>query len=250
MKKLIFPIIFVIMLSIVNAEIFVSTNSFLNPTQDTFTRSTYVSYPLIEDDKTFTPEILDITLSCEGINSFNSANPTYAVRNSSLITEYIYRNEFLDPAGVFLIVQQNFSKIDYGCTEGSPTCDGSNTPLLERRIRFALKEGEHLTISQVTYFNQSNIIDDSPCSYGLEFTSQNCRGCESLSFEQVTEKLEKKQENFNHVNSVVSLINQIIDVNFALWVYLSYIIKIALIIGVIFGIIYMFFWLYLFIKRL
>lgn len=251
-KSILLPIILIILISIANAEIYVSGTSLLDKNAKTLTEINYISYPL---DETFIgkPVKFNINLACESITDFNTANPSFTVQNVSIRTIYAHfissSTLNFSPFELTLFSSQfTYETIlaDYGC-DSSSSCTTANTPVVERDIPYFFTRGEILTIQLVTYFN-SSVVEDSPCGITIDFNSQNCRGCKELNFEQVTKKLDTRVENFEKRTSIYSSANNMINFNYSIWLYTSYIIKIGVLLGVIFGFIWLIMWLYHFLK--
>jgi len=268
MKKIIIWMMLIVIMDIPIgfAEIAISGSSNLDDDDAIYSKYTYLNFP--SEDRLFSKNLfLTVELGCESISSFNSANPSYSVRNVSLRTIYTKK-----------IPQNNSFEIifkDYGCAFDTPTCDVTNTPITTgttenffqqiacalgfatcpvalasiRAIPFELQDGEHLSLALVTYFNGSLIIDDSPCTYGESFDSQNCRGCDGKTFEETINLLEERKETFTKKNSVFGFIDNVVDLNFDIWIIISYIIKIGVFIFAIFGTIYSVFWIFFFIRN-
>src|SRR3989344_4720150 len=241
-----------------------SGDSILNNDDNTYTKITHVVFP--SEDRFLAKNLrLSIELGCEDLEVFNSANPQYTIRNVSLKTSYIHKLIFNTTTGTSINppVFETIRK-DYGCTDNSPSCDVTNTPITTggtstffrqlacilgfatcpvelasiRQIDFNLIDGEVLDLFMVTYFNGTSIVEDSFCTYGISLDSQNCRGCDEKSFEETVKELETRQDNFETKTTIFNFVNNLIDLNYQLWVIISYIVKIGVLIGAIFGLIY------------
>jgi len=78
----------------------------------------------------------------------------------------------------------------------------------------------------------------------------SCEGCDDFTFEELTQKNEEFIIRLNEQLKIYKIIQQIIAINFSLWLIASWIFKIsAVIVGV--GLIFAgAFWFYLFVKKM
>jgi hypothetical protein len=246
MKKLnlIWIIGMILLVGTAFAEVQSRSNSYLDEEDNTWTQHTLFEYP-DDDIASISHLIVKVRISCEDLEAFNTANENNQIYNVSLKTIY---TEYYSSNSSYETIEAN-----YGCTDGSSSCDTTNTPAtLDFEYKF--KEGEDLQLMLVTYFNESNAttggaVYDSICRYDMSFDSRNCEDCGDVTFEEVTTQLENQQVTFDTKSSIISMFNSLVGYNFMIWAIISYIVKIGGLIFAIVGMIYTIFWLYLFFKR-
>lgn len=258
-------LMFLLFLPLAFAEIKISGNTFLDIEDNIWTQHVTVEYPDIEAQPQ-TSLGMRAKLSCEDLSVFNSNNSAHQIRNASLRTFYHQQNNVFN----FFINYTDIER-DYGCSDNSPSCDITNTPpsilsdnflctffgihctitqIGTIEIPFTLRKGENINLNLVTYFNSTDgAVADSFCRFGLTFDSRNCEGCSGKSFEEVTNAIETQAENFATKTTVFSFINSLVDLNFQIWAIISYIVKIGVLIGAVFGLFYLIFWIYNFVKN-
>lgn len=233
-----------ILSAIAIAEVDISGTSILDSDTNTWTQHVFANYQDIEGQPDTSINLI-LRLGCEDMTAFNSANPTHHVGNVSMLVANYKR----DNIGLLASFNWSVMQIAYGCSSGNPSCDTSNTPALID-YPFTLKKGENIAIDLKTYFNTTNgLIDDSPCTFGVEFDSRNCDGCSGKSFQEVTKEIEEQQSTFQVKNTIFNYVNTAIGYNFEIWAILYYIIIIGVFIGSIVGIIYIIFWIYFYLRN-
>ena len=257
----------VFVVPIVYSEIFIFGNSELVKEDKQFIQHVFVEYPILERERSlFSLPIIDMELSiaCEDITEFNNNNPDNVIENVS----FNFKKRQIRPTTVEQLTfltnttfeEDEFdliSEIDVG---GNPIITffkklfgidvETRIIAFARKQRFTFIESEYMFMNLVTTFqNESGTIDDSICTFDVGFDSINCEDCGRLSFEEASKKIDIKKETFITVLGIYNLISTFVDLNFDLWTFLSWFIKIAVMLGSIFFLVYSVFWLYFFLRR-
>jgi len=263
----IFGLLTLLLISTAFAELKISGNSILDKDDNIWSQNVRIDYPNSEEIGEFqTSEKITIMLGCEDLGVFNTANPTHTIINVSLFADYygFGINQFF-----FKNFTNNFQ--NYGCEEGSPSCDITNTPpstisdnflctlfglhcevtlIGQIETDYYLNAGEYLSLSLITYYNQTNgALEDSFCRFRIKTISKNCEGCGEKSFEEVTKELSQRQAEFDTKNSVFSYITTTTDKNYQIWAIIYWFIKIGIFVGAIFLLISIPFYAYTVIKK-
>lgn len=236
-----------LVLPLASAEIFVSGRNTIDVDDKTWTQHSFANYPESETAFLSLPVVRAVVvLGCEGLTNFNSKNPSNIILNSTLKYQVLQFSR--DAGGVFntTIIE------DYiGCGGGKGTCDNTNTPVFFVTQEFFLSEGQWLSVDLTTLFNEtSGIEEDTICRYSVSYDSINCDSCGEASFEEVISRIDEREETFQTVSTIYSFMNAFVNLNYKLWVYLSWIVKIVALVGTVFFFFYSLYWLYFASKRL
>lgn len=247
MRKII-PIILMmifVLSSISFAELAINEDGRSNSAKLIYTKTMNINFP--QESRFFSKNIpVNLDIGCEDISLWNIANPNYQVKNVSFKLIYDKRTDntlFSSTIPTYEILIN-----DTGCSVGSSSCDTGNTPITDRKIEYILRDGESLSVQETTYFNNS-VITDSPCSFLITATSENCRGCSAQTYEQTIKSLDIRKSTFDTKNYLYSIVSNTIDFNYMIWNIVSWIIKIGVIFFVIIGTIYVLFYFVFFIKE-
>ncbi len=114
---------------------------------------------------------------------------------------------------------------------------------------FLLYKGEFLTLDLITQYNETQALDDSACTYALEFESINCQSCGTNTYEEVIDEIDQRRETFETTTSIYTFVNQFVNLNFQLITIIAFIFKIFVIIGAITLLFYGIFWVYFMLRN-
>jgi len=250
MKQIIWIVMLLMVISIANAEIKVYGSNFLDETDQTWTQHTYVEFEELPSELRSAEQLsnlfvqhssqLRLILTCEDLAAFNSNNPDNIILNATLDwshLDYAFVNLSTSPIPVY--------------EDGSVVSDLINT-FTRQEILFTLSEGESIFFDLVTLFNESSgTVADSHCRYSISVQSINCKGCKELQYEEVVDAIDTREDRFDNIYSpFYAILTQFVEFNFSIWAIISWIIKIAVLLGAIIGLFYAIYWLYFFVKRM
>ena len=246
MKKMLMLLIFLIILPIALADLKISGNSRI----DNVTK-TYQNFQLLDFNDNalnsffgfagYKPIQVDFIRNCENISQWNISNPDNQVVYVNWSIQHL-KNIYSSTGD---IINQTTENTAFGCP--SSNCNGLNTPfgISEIRETYYLAHRDLLYIEMfVQYADNVNMVFDAPCSFQTKVQSFSCKGCDDLTFEELTNQTAimgyNSDINFNATNTATSLVKY----NFQVWLILYYMIKIIVVIGIFILIISLVYFLY------
>jgi hypothetical protein len=127
----------------------------------------------------------------------------------------------------------------------------SSTPANTTEILFKMKNRDSLVVDTRCYYNNSNYLYDENILFarnGIYLPANKCNDCEEFSLEELSNEIERTEQKTEKEIAIYNNVQSIISFNFSIWLFVSWIIKIGLLllgISLIFMAIY---YLYQFVK--
>lgn len=138
----------------------------------------------------------------------------------------------------------NMTDIIYGYVYNS-------TPVNTTEILITMKNRDSLVYGLSCYYNDSAYLFDESILFGrvaTYFPAHKCNDCTQYSLEELSNEIERADEITEKELSIYNLMQEIVNFNFKIWLYVAWIVKIGfLILGV--SLIFLgIYWMYQFIK--
>jgi len=238
-KSSLFWIMAILMIATASAELSISSSSSVNFEDKEFNKFMIINY----QDTGFLPKpitSISIYLDCQDIGDYNSQAGDFSIKNVTLFANKVALNNTAN-GYVYHSISTN-----EGCIFADSCYDGNTPSPLDNYKVYSLLEGEQMQFQLVTYYdtNISNqIILDNPCNFQIATTSENCKGCNSLNYEETINSLDSRKTTFEKISVFYSYMNEFVKMNIQIWIIMSYIIKILVLIGVIYASLHLITWL-------
>jgi hypothetical protein len=155
-------------------------------------------------------------------------------------------NSYVDWCNLSTIFIHNEYGTDFVAFEGFSGGELLNTTIIKEsyyfentgvvntsQLSYLLRDRDSLTVDMKCHYNDSNYLYEENILVGrfdTFFSAFECAGCEDYTIEQLSEETERNQEITEKQLETYSLIQSVLEKNFLLWLYASWIVKIAFLI--------------------